>query len=191
MDISKLTHDDINNYLDKTIRKDTYLFIIRLTAGEDYETIKNDLEQHRKEYGLKDTYGLTKEETCYKYIEELEKIFKKSEDWWQEKGIYAICADDVIIYIGSTTTSFRKTYSRHLSAFNNCKKDEQYLYKVMRNKKYSGCHITMEPLICFSNLKINDSQSLRSRDINAMVLALIQIYNPIGNVMGRLAPFNL
>ena len=196
----QLTYEEVNQYLGRIIRKDTYLFMMRMINGEDYATIRADLDANREKYGIKDTIDLAKEATCFDYIRKLSEVYgpmnkeedeESTEDWWNHKGIYGICADDKIIYVGSTTQSFKEIYKRHLTAFKHPKKDEQYLYRVMRNKKEVGCYIHLICLVDFDELKLKNGQELRDRDINAMVLALIKVYNPVGNVCGRLVPFNL
>ena len=196
----QLTYEEVNRYLGRIIRKDTYLFMMRMINGEDYATIRADLDANRKKYGINATVDLAKEATCFDYIRKLSEVYgpmseeeeeKDAEDWWNHKGIYGICADDKIIYVGSTIQSFKEIYKRHLTAFNHPKKDEQYLYRVMRNKKEAGCYIHLICLVDFDELELKNGQELRDRDINAMVLALIKVYNPAGNVSGRLAPFKL
>lgn len=197
----QLTYEEVNKYLGRIIRKDTYLFMMRMINGEDYATIRADLDANRKKYGINATVDLAKEATCFDYIRKLSEVYgpmseeeeeeKDAEDWWNHKGIYGICADDKIIYVGSTIQSFKEIYKRHLTAFNHPKKDEQYLYRVMRNKKEAGCYIHLICLVDFDELELKNGQELRDRDINAMVLALIKVYNPAGNVSGRLAPFKL
>lgn len=196
----KLTYEEVNQYLGRIIRKDTYLFMMRMINGEDYATIRADLDANREKYGIKDTIDLAKEATCFDYIQKLSEVYgpmneeedeESTEDWWNHKGIYGICADDKIIYVGSTTQSFKEIYKRHLTAFKHPKKDEQYLYRVMRNKKEAGSYIHLVCLVDFDELELKNGQELRDRDINAMVLALIKVYNPVGNVCGRLAPFKL
>lgn len=196
----QLTYEEVNQYLGRTIRKDTYLFMMRMINGEDYATIRADLDANREKYGIKTTTDLAREATCFNYIRELSEAYgpmneeekeESTDGWWSHKGIYGICADDKIIYVGSTIQSFKEIYKRHLSAFNHPKKDEQYLYKVMRNKKDAGCYIHLICLVDFDELELKNGQELRERDINAMVLALIKVYDPVGNVCGRLAPFKL
>ena len=129
----QLTYEEVNRYLGRIIRKDTYLFMMRMINGEDYATIRADLDANRKKYGINATVDLAKEATCFDYIRKLSEVYgpmseeeeeKDAEDWWNHKGIYGICADDKIIYVGSTIQSFKEIYKRHLTAFNHPKKDE-------------------------------------------------------------------
>lgn len=201
MENFKLTYDQVKNYLGKNIRKDTYLCIMRLVNGEDYIDIIKDLDAHRAEYGIKMDVALVSKDTCYNYMQnlsnacweeiEIEEAVNKEKNQSNHPGIYAIYADNQIIYIGSTKQSFKEAYKRHLSIVNHPKEQEQYVYKIIRNKKEQGCKISLKPLVDFNDIELKEGQNLRDRDINAMVLGLIKTFDPIGNAVGRFIPFAL
>lgn len=201
MEDFKLTYEQVKSYLGKNIRKDTYLCIMRLANGEDYIDIIKDLDAHRVEYGIKTDVALVSKNTCYDYMQnlsgiyqeeiEVEEVADKKDNQSNHPGIYAIYADDEIIYIGSTKQSFKEAYKRHLSIVNHPKEREQHIYKVIRSKKEKGCAISLKPLIDFMDIELKEGQILKDRDINAMVLGLIKVFNPVGNALGRFIPFTL
>lgn len=69
----------------KKIRTDTYIFLERMSNGEKYEDIREDIDQNREKYGVKSTIYLTKKETLIKRLEQAgikvnnEGIVKKKE----------------------------------------------------------------------------------------------------------------
>lgn len=99
------------------------------------------------------------------------------------KGVYAIYSNDEIIYIGSTN-NFKKRFAAHYYDFNNSSKP---LYAKMRRDKAEGKIVTIAPLINVESLYTKDE--ITDRDIQAMELALINLYRPICNLQGISMPY--
>ena len=123
----------------------------------------------------------------YKQQQELEK--KKEEDRQKkiekkinaDRGIYGIYCDNELIYIGKTDVDFETRFRQHKYAVESGS-ISQYLYKYLVMMKDKGSVITLKPLINIKNLKVKGI--IRNRDIEAMELALIQLYQPICNIQG-------
>lgn len=124
----------------------------------------------------------------YKQQQELEK--KKEENRQKKiekkananRGIYGIYCNDKLVYIGKTDVDFETRFKQHKSAL-ELNSTSQYLYKYLNAiKKEENCIITLKPLINIKDLKVKNN--IRNRDIEAMELALIQLYQPICNIQG-------
>lgn len=85
-----------------------------------------------------------------------------------EIGIYGIFVDDKIVYIGKTTTSFKKRYQQHLTHVKN--NDPTFKYEMLRKYKEEGCHIYLRPLITVEQLSV-----LTNRVIDKEVLGWIEL----------------
>ena len=193
-----LTKAQCEKLLNKTIRQDTYQFIVRMMKGEQYEDIYIDLDVHRKKYELKENLNLSKKDTIINYIEllktkeevELEKKKEDTDDAWKnEQGVYGIYIDSQLIYIGKTNTSFATRFKQHAS---NCKYEykDNGLYRLINGAKQQGRTVEMKPLIILNDLNINKNIKITDRDLCFMELALIDLYKPIGNVKGRIKPYD-
>lgn len=107
-----------DEYIGHNIRQDTYLFVSRMLNGEKYENIYKDLEENKEKYGIKKEVFLAKESTCSMYLKQIkeklgleaEEISKDMPDWYNKTGIYGIYSDDILIYIGKTSVSFKKRF---------------------------------------------------------------------------------
>lgn len=99
-----------------------------------------------------------------------------------DRGIYGIYCNDKLVYIGKTDVDFETRFKQHKYAVESGS-TSQYLYKyLIMMKKDEGCVITLKPLVNVKNLKVKGT--IRNRDIEAMELALIQLYQPICNIQG-------
>ena len=114
-----------------------------------------------------------------KLFEEREKIEKNKEKESLDKGIYGIYYDNKLIYIGKTNVSFKTRFKQHEEAIKN-KSTTQYLYKYINQLKEK--EIIMKPLVNVKELKVKGK--INNRDIEAMELALIDLYKPICNIQG-------
>lgn len=99
-------------------------------------------------------------------------------------GVYGIYYEDQLIYIGKTKNDFEIRFQQHRDAINN-KETSQYLYKYLLQKDYSK--LEFKPLIEVEKLKVKEK--IKNRDIEAMELCLIELYQPICNVQGRLQEY--
>lgn len=102
-------------------------------------------------------------------------------------GVYAICADDKIIYIGSTIRTFDIRFAEHQKAIQDLKQPQLDVYDLIRIFQEAGQTITYKPLIDCSKLQTN--KTLTTHDIESMELALIQEHQPVGNIAGLTKPF--
>ena len=182
----------------KKIRTDTYIFLERMSNGEKYEDIREDIDQNREKYGVKSTIYLTKKETFIKRLEQAgikvnnEGIVKKERKSCvpleqKNSGIYGIYVGDKLIYIGKTTVNFRTRFLQHKNSV--LRGEDSKLYNYLRKCHESGMQITMKPLIAIEELKVDNGVS--PRDIKAMELALITLYQPICNVEGIYTNYNM
>lgn len=102
-------------------------------------------------------------------------------------GVYAIYADDKIIYIGSTIRTFDIRFAEHQQAIKDLKQPQLDVYNLIRIFQEAGQTITYKPLIDCSKLQTN--KTLTTHDIESMELALIQEHQPVGNIAGLTKPF--
>ena len=51
-----------------SIRTDTYIFMQRMSQGEKYEDIYEDINENRTEYNVKESILLTRKETILDYL---------------------------------------------------------------------------------------------------------------------------
>lgn len=96
-----------------------------------------------------------------------------------EIGIYGIYQDGVLVYIGKTQRSFEERWKEHLDVINGVKEQSNMvLYKILDKDK----DIEFRPLIRVKDIKVEGE--LTTRDIESMELALITLYQPVGNYQG-------
>lgn len=95
-----------------------------------------------------------------------------------EGGVYGIYVNEQLYYIGSTY-DFEKRFKEHQAKLRADSK-ELYVYKLIQK----GDVIEYKPLIKTKDVKVE--RQLERRDIEDMELALITLYQPIGNIAGRL-----
>lgn len=183
-----------------SIRTDTYIFMQRMSQGEKYEDIYEDINENRTEYNVKESILLTRKDTILDYLKQIEgkeiiveeeqKKGRKSKvkEELRKSGIYGIYVNETIVYIGKTETSFQKRFTQH--KHNTLSIDSPMpLYSYLRQQISQGHSIHLKPLITIEDLQIDGK--LTSRDIKAMELALIDLYKPICNIQGRIAPYPL
>ena len=87
------------------------------------------------------------------------------------KGVYGIFIDDELVYIGSTTSSFRNRFDGHLKSVQGKKKRQLVHYGII-DAKLRGQHIEMKILINVDILHYK-GKKIDGRDIQAMEYALI------------------
>lgn len=144
-------------------------------------------------YGKSKMSGGLSESDYNKLLEEYKEEEKKKEarqkayKQKQEKkanadrGIYGIYCNKKLVYIGKTDVDFKTRFQQHKSALEG--NNSQYLYKYLRMmKRDEGCVIELKPLVNVKELKVKGN--IRNRDIEAMELALIHLYQPICNIQG-------
>lgn len=170
------------------IREDTYILLERMRGGEKYDDVIKDIDNNREKYHIKKYTALSKKETVEKYlliannagINE-EKI--KLNNIENKHGIYGIYVNNILIYIGKTTTSFKARFQQH-KYFMNVEKNKDYLYQILKCAKQNNQTITLKPLIVVEDLKVQ--YPIKDRDLDAMELALITLYKPQCNIEGRI-----
>ena len=178
------------------IRNDTYLVLERIQGNETYTEIINDLDNNRDKYNIDKNYLLVKFDTVQNYLSLIgkeikdDKIKEKKEkdrirDSLNTGGIYGIYEDDKIIYIGYTK-NFWQRFSCHKNCFNN-KKNKSVLYSYMRKSKELGHNLKIQPIISIKDMKVK--KQITKRDLEAMELAFITLYQPICNFQGIKAPY--
>lgn len=140
--------------------------------------------QKYNEEKLKEQKEKEAEEERWRKIREAkakkEEERKKHEN--EEKGIYGIYnKDNILIYVGKTMVGFETRFKQHKEMIEK-KSTTQYLYKYI-TKNYKDDEIYFKPIITLSKLKTKDK--ITNRDLEAMELALITLYQPICNVQGK------
>lgn len=103
---------------------------------------------------------------------------QKAEDL--DYGVYGIFQKGKIVYIGSTIRPFRERWKEHQANFKAGKSDT--LYQAVKNED-------LEYKVLFSVKDFLCSRPLSRSEIEAIELALITQYRPIGNVAGVKTPF--
>lgn len=99
-----------------------------------------------------------------------------------DRGIYGIYCNNKLIYIGKTNVSFEIRFKQHKEAVES-KSTTQFLYKyIIQQKEQNNAEIIMKPLVNVKELKVKGK--INNRDIEAMELALIDLYKPICNIQG-------
>ena len=190
---------DWEKIIGHNIRNDTYLVLERIQEGETYTEIINDLNNNREKYNIDKYCPLVKINTIQNYLSLIDKEIKYNEtDVKVEKernknkklldtgGIYGIYEDDKIIYIGQTK-NFSHRFGCHKSCFND-KKNTRFLYSYMRKSKELGHNLKIQPIISMKDMKVK--QQITKRDLEAMELAFITLYQPICNFQGVKAPYD-
>ena len=96
-------------------------------------------------------------------------------------GIYAIYANEKMLYIGSTRTTFRERLSKHNSEIKEkAETNDFYSYLSYNQDKMS---FSMRPLIIFDYLKTK--KEITAESCGWMELALISVFRPRFNVKGK------
>ena len=178
------------------IRNDTYQVLERIQEGETFQEIIQDLDENREKYKIKPEVCLVSEGKIREYlsligvdvlqIKKQQEIHKKYNSKYSNitgYGVYGIFIDDKIIYIGQTH-SFKQRFQVHNTCF-HC--SDKLLYQRMRKEKENGKQVSIKPLINVEELKTDEK--ITERDIFAMELALITLYQPDYNYEGKVAPY--
>ena len=110
---------------------------------------------------------------------------KKFEDFKTEinYGIYGIYKGDELFYIGSTMRDFSLRFNEHLENIKN-HSNELALYSLISINDDIG----FAPLINVKDLK--SDRKIERHDLECMELALIHLYQPKGNMAGRICDVN-
>lgn len=98
-------------------------------------------------------------------------------------GIYGVFIDNKLVYIGKTNRDFKTRFNEHKAALEN-QDNEQYLYKYLLQQ--DGV-ISFKPLIKIEDIKAKEE--ITNRDLEAMELGLITLYQPYCNIQGRLQEY--
>lgn len=96
----------------------------------------------------------------------------------RNSGIYGIYINNQLVYIGITMRNFEDRWDEHRKGFEIKSNDNYYLYSSLK----PGDVIRFERLLVIEELKVNDE--ITRRDLEAMELALIHIYQPKFNYQG-------
>lgn len=184
-----MTKKEYEQILGHNIRMDTYLICEGIKNGQSYNEIYDSINNNRELYNIKKDTILTKEATALKYIGQVygdtpQKQVQIKQD--SGSGIYGIYCDDELIYIGKTS-NFHKRFMQH--QYNITHKTNEYLYNLI-NRRMSDfdANIRFVPLVVIE--KMNTTLKISERDLSMMELALITLYQPQGNIAGRLQPYS-
>lgn len=179
-----MTKNEMQEMLGKKIRQDTYLLIIRMAKGEDYDSIIKDLDQNREKFGIKKDLCLSKKKTIEEYLRALglnKKEEIKTDNYSNKTGIYGIYLNGEIVYIGMTTAGFKDRFQSHKNKFNN---RDGKMYSELFAYKENGAQIELKPIFIAEDALVE--RTLTKRDLQSMELCLIDIYKPRYNIEGRL-----
>lgn len=112
------------------------------------------------------------------------KAFSKRKNYTtsiEEGGVYGVYRNGELIYIGSTT-NFDKRWGEHKRYMKN-RDYKLYFYKLFE----PGDRVEFKVLIDGSKLEAD--RMITTTDLKTMEYALITVFNPIGNIAGRVQPF--
>ena len=186
------TIDECRKVIGKQIRNDTYLFMKRLDEGESYEDIYEDLDLNREKYNIKKDLWLSSKRNCNK---NLKMIYEDSETKKEKKtninkqtGVYCIKINNNIVYIGKTLAGFGERFKSHKRQVEDTNND-LYLYRLLRGAKQAGSCLTFEPIIILEDVEEKENKKFSDKEVSLMEFALIQAYQPIGNIQGRITPY--
>lgn len=99
----------------------------------------------------------------------------------EKGGVYGVYRNGELIYIGSTT-NFDKRWGEHKRCMKN-RDYKLYFYKLFE----PGDRVEFKILIDGSKLEAD--RTITTTDLKTMEYALIAVFNPIGNIAGRVQPF--
>lgn len=119
-----------------------------------------------------------------KMRKEEEERNAKRVDKNRNRGVYGIYVKDELVYIGKTDVNFETRFRQHNHAL-DIQDGSQFLYRFL-----SVCdrdEIIFKPLINVPLMKVEGDIS--NRDIEAMELGLITLYQPICNIQGRVQDY--
>lgn len=201
MDNYIYTKTYIENIIGHSIREDTYIILNRMANGEKYDEIIIDLRENLTKYNLEKLSNLlnfTSKTTIDKYLDLITKEANEPEEEIQletnveqeilsKSGIYGIFYKTKLLYIGHTDTSFRTAFNAHRA---KSKRGEQTVLNKILAKYITDERefLNFKPLIIYDNIKLGN-KSLSQRDKGMMVLGLITLYQPVGNIRGRVSNY--
>ena len=124
-----------------------------------------------------------------------------NEEILNDKGIYGIYVDDVLMYVGMTMDSFRKRFGSHRRHINDMingryNGNNRHLYTALAKYVNGWNNVEFRPLVCLSKLKIQETSArcnprLTRRDVECMELAFISYFRPVLNVQGMYTEYPL
>ena len=192
-DIEKI--EELRTYLDKNRE---------VISNKDYPiTLTNSVIKRFKESFLikekEDKVKIKQEEKTVEKIHcevysiqqllENHSIRKIYTDWENKTGVYGIFVEDKLMYIGSTTVSFKARFLEHKD-FLKKKDDKMYLYKQLTLDLINNSKIEFRPLVIVEDLQMLHKKVINEKELKSMELALITVFQPKYNIAGRLQPFN-
>ena len=122
------------------------------------------------------------------YIKGTYPYLTHDESGWGVYGIYYTEDEEPeLIYIGMTGRGFKTRWEEHYNIFQGNSKPEAGM--VLYQQNLDANKISFGKLIDVKEL--NYEGTITTRDVEAMELALISIYQPKYNVMGRSKPYVL
>lgn len=101
----------------------------------------------------------------------------KNKPLYRGKGVYGIYKDNELVYIGYTLRSFEQRWNEHKEAFVKGN-SSQHLYRTIEPG-----NIEYKVLVDIDKLITN--RPITRNEVEAMELALISLYKPIGNLSGN------
>lgn len=175
-----LSKDEAIQWHQQFLHKSFYLY---KNYGENYccheiwtfQKLHKVIEEEQKKKEAAEKARLEKEK-------EKEKKLKSKEN----KGIYGIYFNDKLIYIGKTMNSFQERFNTHKREMNS-DNPSQYVSKYLKKHKKENDEVILKPLLTLQDFKVQGE--LSNRDIEAMELALITLYQPICNVQGKMQDY--
>lgn len=141
-------------------------------------------EQFTRYQRLKCFLGLLNELEASEDKEWPSKLIKYT---YNESGIYALCKNKNLIYIGSTTRSFQQRAREHyrgIQEYFETKKSALYAYSLFEPEDT----INFRPLLIANNIAYPQEQ-IPEYDLKTMELALISFFQPEGNLAGTSQEF--
>ena len=112
-------------------------------------------------------------------------------DWENKTGVYAIFIDNVLVYIGSTTVSFKERFKQHKDIVKNGSElDVQKVHKEIRIALQNNKPIDFKPIVVVEDLHYLHKQHINEKELKCMELALITALQPMYNIAGVYKPFS-
>ena len=116
-------------------------------------------------------------------------IRKVYTDWENKTGVYGIFVNNNLVYIGSTSISFKDRFLEHKGYIRN-NSEIMYLYKKLKLDLENNCNVEFKPLIILEDLQMLHKKTINKKELKCMEFALIMVLQPKYNIAGRLQPFN-
>lgn len=147
---------------DISIEESIYNDIKKMPMGNIF--LNRKFKRNGYSHGITDTYKQ----------KEKEKV--------ESCGVYGIYQDKELIYIGMTMREFEIRWREHLENI-KLKRNELYFEKYMDINK----EIEFEKMVDIC--QIQTDKIITREDVKSMELALIQVFQPKGNLEGRTMPY--